>query len=169
MTRFELRASRATPLLTLLLLLACVQPPNGVLPPPPPMTIPECPVFTVNPQTITVDAGGRTFDLGGGNELRFDRGAVPRRSTYSVSAYRPNGRTVAGVTITPLEGSPATFTEPVELRLSYAGCPFENNQNPFVIAEIRSGLPFSVGGAKSVIGRFVRAYVTHFSDYAIGI
>lgn len=147
-----------------LLLISCAAPRSG-LPPGPP----KCPGFVIAASQITVTPAGGTFQLGGGNRIEFASGAVSSNTQFSVSALTVNNEKVAGVRIEPATGP---FPEPVRLRLSYAGCPeIEGNSDKelYIVVVGSGGGLTSIGGAKSVQGKFVEAFIPHFTDFAIAL
>jgi hypothetical protein len=131
----------------------------------------ECPEFALQEDTISVGSAGGEFDLGNDNRLVFARGAVTGgRASYAVRRLpEQQGRRLAGIEIEPLNGAPDLFEEPVMLRISYDGCPFENSRRPMWLVKDRSGSWERIGGAKSAVGRYVEAAVNEFSGFAIAM
>jgi len=132
--------------------------------------LPTCDAFALRDTvfTITVPAEGGTFGLGGGSQVTFAANAVETPTVYQVRiGAKAKGRKIAGFSIDPLNGGKSQFAQPVTLRLSYAGCPFENSDQPLYIVRRGGGKPERVGGAKSQAGKFVEAVVNRFSAFAI--
>jgi len=133
---------------------------------------PACPSFRLSQEVVTIDVGtaGGTFDLGFDNQLVFERGAVTGRATYEVRAGgEDGGRRLAAVRIDPGGDAPTEFQEPVTIRLSYGVCPFSNTSRPLWLVSDDGGGWQRVGGAKSQVGRYVKADVNQFSAFAIAM
>jgi len=80
-----------------------------------------------------------------------------------------NGRRLAAIVIEPQGDAPIEFEEPVTIRISYDGCPFENSRRLMWIVTDDGNTWERVGGAKSRVGRYVEAPVNHFSAFAIAM
>jgi hypothetical protein len=132
---------------------------------------PECAPFALRDTTINVGSAGGQFNLGNDNQLTFSRGAITSgRATYEIrQAPDFNGRRLAAIVVEPVEGAPVEFEEPVTIRISYDGCPFENSRRPMWLVTDDGGSWEKVGGAKSRVGRYVEAAVNHFSAFAIAM
>jgi len=134
-------------------------------------SFPECDDFTLSDTSITVGRAGGTYELGNDHLLIFPEGAITTgRMTYDVrSAPAEEGRRIAGISIEPRGDAPVEFPEPVTIRISYDGCPFENTRRSLWLMSDETGTWEKVGGAKSQIGRYVKADVNHFSAFAIAM
>jgi len=130
-----------------------------------------CPNFALNDTltTITVLPAGGRFTLGNGTVLGFAAGAVAQgRASYQVRPVRAQTRArLAGFTITAQGGAPTEFAEPVTIRISYAGCPWENGNRPLWLVTDQGNGWERIGGARSRSGKYVQAEVGHFSSFAI--
>jgi len=133
---------------------------------------PACPSFALTDTlvAITVLPAGGSFPLGNGTVLEFGAGAVTANATYQVRPVRQQDGArarLAGFSITPQGSAPTEFAEPVSIRISYAGCPWQNGNRPLWLVTDRGNGWERIGGARSRSGRYVQAFVDHFSSFAI--
>jgi hypothetical protein len=132
--------------------------------------LPTCDVFALRDTafTITVPVDGGTFELGGGSQVTFAPNAVDAATSYRIRiGTRARGRRIAGFSIDAVGGGRSQFAQPVTLRVGYAGCPFENTDQPLYIVRRGAGKPERVGGTRSTAGKFIEAVVNRFSAFAI--
>lgn len=133
--------------------------------------LPACPGFRLNVDSIVVGPAGGPFPLtqNGQTRITFAPNAVTTQTTFYVSPVVENGDTLAGVGFTPSY----EFSEPVVLRISYAGCPSilqKDTARLHIVTRDGTGSPWTkIGGAKSMQQKYVEAIISHFTDFAIAL
>lgn len=133
----------------------------------------KCPNFGITPNNaITITDKADKIHLGGNTYLIVPKDALPQNTErkYVANPINVSGEVGAGFSIVPTDGLGATeFEEPVEVRLGYAGCPFEAETKPFVIVRTDGNDTVLLGGAKVKKKKYVSALTDGFSDFAIAI
>lgn len=128
-----------------------------------------CPTFRVDTKQFRIRPQAETIPLGGGNFLIIPDNAVPVAGNYEVAPIAEAGVRLAGLRIDAVGSATSDFSEPVELQINYAGCPFEGSTRRFtVVKKDAQGKP-NLGGAKSHSRKIMRVLIGGLTEFAIAI
>lgn len=126
-----------------------------------------CPEFELNADSFVIKPVAGFENLGGGNRVMWDQGAVVAPQTYYVDTLVIAGQKVAGVTVTAATGN-GELAAPVRLRLSYAACQPAGSKKLHIARRAAASDPWQKHtGFQSKQSHFVEVFVEEFSDWAI--